>query len=832
MQSTRAIRTVRRPINRPQLVRICLWLFCLSVIPLTCSVAFGSQGDAALTGNHRLTQLQAGDVLINELRCFACHEGHSRSALPEKLAPDLRGVGSRIAPDFLRQFLATPAKAHAGTSMPDVLAIYPVDQRDQAAEALTHFLVSQSSEAIVAVSPASGHPAVAMAEEGSRLFHTVGCVACHGPQDLTLTGLKDLPQNEQPVSGDGDEEGEVSPGSGFAPVMVSISHVAAKYNPASLSRFLFEPLRIRPGGRMPDMKLTPSESAAIAAYLTRNSTTVAQPLTPDPILVEKGRLLFGKLNCAACHALPGFTAAPRIPSPSQIGEARGCLSETSDGAPRYSLERPQREAISAVWLAVSAGAADGSLSDEPERIALSKQLALFRCIACHARDDYGGVHDAHNSFFQGSEPKLGDDGRIPPPLTLVGAKLQPAWLKRVLFDGESVRPYMSTRMPQYGGTGLHQLPELFRRLDQLEGAALQIPDVKSRRAEDREEEKLFRAAGRELLGDKGANCIACHTFNGKSAQVNQGLDLLTSYERLQPAWFNAYLRNPGSFRARTVMPTAWPDGRAVFTNILEGQTERQIASIWYYLSLGTSAADPSGVRGRSTRLEVGNEVLLHRGRSRVAGFRGIAVGFPEHMSYAFNAETGTLSALWQGEFIHVNWSGQGSGDFQPAGESINLAQDVSFARLKDAAELWSLLPVMTKESRRNPDPLYARKAGYQFRGYVLDEQMVPTFLYRSGGVEVEDLSVAILEDSAVSLRRTMLLQTPEAETLWFRALTGEIQRESERVYRVGRLRLTVPEVEVVLRSFADVSGQSELLLKLQLDPGKTRLELVYDFGGK
>ncbi len=107
------------------------------------------------------------------------------------------------------------------------------------------------------------------------------------------------------------------------------------------------------------------------------------------------------------------------------------------------------------------------------------------------------------------------------------------------------------------------------------------------------------------------------------------------------------------------MPTAWPGGRAVFTKVLDGDTDRQIEAIWYYLSLGTSAADPSGVRGVSTKLEVGDQAVIHRGRSRVAGFRGIAVGLPQRINYAFNAETGALTAIWQGDFINVNWSGQG-----------------------------------------------------------------------------------------------------------------------------------------------------------------------------
>ncbi len=50
---------------------------------------------------------------------------------------------------------------------------------------------------------------------------------------------------------------------------------------------------------------------------------------------------------------------------------------------------------------------------------LATSLTVFRCINCHVRDDYGGVHEDHNAYFKGSQLNLGDDGRIPPPLTLM-----------------------------------------------------------------------------------------------------------------------------------------------------------------------------------------------------------------------------------------------------------------------------------------------------------------------------------------------------------------------------------------------------------------------------
>jgi len=788
---------------------------CL-LIGFVIASSVAAAGDPALPGHHPLTQAQAGSVLISELRCVACHGGIERGSVPEKLAPDLAEVGARVSPGFLRRYLASPSAAQPGTSMPDVLASYSDTERNQFAEALTHFLVAQSKG--VFHEETSGPMD---RQSGKELFHSIGCVACHGPKEAI-----DAPR--KPQRNDEDDDGEdptLAARKKIKPIAVPLAQVAAKYSVKSLSEFLFQPLRVRSSGRMPDMKLTPAESLAIAGYLIGEQTQPVKALNPDASLVETGKKYFQALNCAACHALPGIAAAPLIGSLKSANLTRGCLSKrtgplTSVRSPRFDLADQQIQAIVAAIRDETTGDSD--------IVAVAKTLTTFRCVACHVRDEFGGVHDAHNPFFAGSELKLGDDGRIPPPLTLVGAKLNPAWLKKVLFDGESVRHYMATRMPQHGTANLQHLPALFARLDVLEGKEMKIPKPESRSESEREREKRLRAAGRELLGDKGVNCVACHNFNGKTAHTNQGIDLLTSYERLQPAWFNSYLRNPGAFRPRTVMPTAWPDGRAVFRTILDGNTDQQIEAIWYYLSLGTSAADPSGVRAVSSRLEVGDHARIHRGRSRVAGFRGIAVGLPGKLNYAFNAETGTLSAIWQGDFIGVNWSGQGSGDFNPASEPITLAQDVSFAGLADETEKWPRLPVMTKEAPANPNPLYPKNVGYQFRGYFLDESSIPTFQYRSGTIEIEDRSIAIGTEEQRQLKRVLQFDSPTLQTIWFRALVGDIKAESERVFRSGRLRLTIPATETKLRPLPDGLKQSELLLRLPIPQGKSTLEFLYE----
>jgi mono/diheme cytochrome c family protein len=820
--------TLTLPLRSTRRARPAIVLCALSAL-LLAGNAFAA-GDPAWPGNHPLTQAQTGALLISDLRCAACHEGVERGAVADKAAPDLAEVGARVSPAYLRKFLAAPESVHPGTTMPDVLAARPSAERAEIAEALTHFLVAQSPAPFVAQRPepkqqATGEQQASAQEQGKSLYHTVGCVACHGPRAL--------PAGEQPMKRNDELEEEEDPAvqarKAIKPSAVPLAHVGEKYSVQSLGQFLFQPLRVRPAGRMPDLKLTPAEAQAIASYLHADAPvgeSADEALVPQASLVAKGREYFRQLNCAACHAVPGIDAAPRVSSLSKADLGRGCLSPTTDRSPRFSLAEPQRVAIQAALRAAP--------QQQTDALVIAQTFTAFRCIACHVRDDYGGVPEAYSPYFVGSEQKLGDDGRIPPPLTLLGAKLQPAWLHKVLFDGESVRPYLATRMPQYGSANLQHLPPVLARLDEqagkavLSGKTLNIPSAERRTEPERAREKLLRAGGRELLGDKGLNCVACHTFNGKATPGSQGIDLVTTTQRLQPDWFNSYVRNPGAFRPRTVMPSAWSNGIAAHKTILNGDTDTQIEAIWYYLSLGTSAADPPGIRAVNTKLTVDQQAITFRGRSRVAGFRGIAVGLPEKLSYAFNAETGTLSAIWQGDFLNVNWSGQGSGDFQPASEHITLAQDVSFAALASDEAPWPLLPVMTKEAKTNPNPLYPKNVGYQFRGYYLGERGIPTFQYRSGTLEIEDRSTAVTTSESARLKRVLQLESPVQQTVWLRALTGEIQQESEHVYRSGRLRLTIPPSEVKLRSLAADPPRSELLLRLQIPQGKTTLEFHYE----
>jgi len=219
------------------------------------AMAAGAEGDVApvvpgLSGEHPLTERQVGELLMVELRCAACHEGISASGQGVIAAPRLEEAAWRLAPEHLLSWIADPHATQPGTKMPDVFAPYP-ELRQEAAEAITAYLTQRAElgfqrEVVDEASRA----------RGKTLFHAVGCVACHAPKQPALDG------GETPEGGDG---------------VVGLDHVANKYSLASLSDFLFQPLRIRPAGRMPDMGLTHREADDIASYLVAGGSAGSAP---------------------------------------------------------------------------------------------------------------------------------------------------------------------------------------------------------------------------------------------------------------------------------------------------------------------------------------------------------------------------------------------------------------------------------------------------------------------------------------------------------------------------------------------------------------------------
>jgi mono/diheme cytochrome c family protein len=523
-----------------------------------------------------------------------------------------------------------------------------------------------------------------------------------------------------------------------------------------------------------------------------------EPLKVDAELAARGREHFGKLGCANCHDDLNVPATAGL-AWARLDPSRGCLSEAAGRWPRFELNVEQRAAI-----AKALPMAEKPQMDDKQRLA--KTLVQFNCIACHERAGLGGIDPERNALFTGTQPSLGDQGRIPPPLSHAGAKLKPEWIAEVLLRGKRERDYVDAAMPQFGEANVGHLVELFGRVDALETAS--IPKVAN--------VQESKNAGHEMIGSGGLSCIACHEFNGQRSGEIGALDLARVSERIKKNWFHLYLRQPSRFHPTVIMPIYWPDGQSPLPHILGGDTAQQIEALWTYLEDGTRGKKPAGLSRQSNELRVGDTSEICRGQSPV-GYRGIGVGYPERINLAFDAGEMALRQLWKGDFASVD-----TGRFYPRGtDAISFPPGIPFHRLKSLDDNW---PYKGKANHAFP-----QDHGYEFRGYHLDAARRPTLLYQYGDITVEDFFEDVRDKNGNAyFKRTLRFETPaEQAPFYFRAAAGKkIVTESERNFGIDKLRLRVTsDHKGLLRD----GEKGEVLIPLTLPKGRTTLTLEYQW---
>ena len=405
---------------------------------------------------------------------------------------------------------------------------------------------------------------------------------------------------------------------------------------------------------------------------------------------------------------------------------------------------------------------------------------------------------------------MGPEGRLPPRLNGVGAKLKAPWLKEVIAKGTKVRPYMLTRMPSYGNRVASELTEAFLVADADQVVKSAPPSLSHRDA---------MKHGRELIGNKGLACVACHVFAGIPSQGIQGMDLTVMEKRLHPEWFRRYLSNPTSLRPGTRMPSFWPDGVSAKPQTLGGDADKQIEAIRSYLALGSKAPVPAGLARSGLQLVVGDEARLYRNFIDGAGARAIGVGYPGEVNLAWDANYLRPAILWHGPFMDASrhWTGRGQGFQQPDGYNrILLPEGPPLAILADSTSPW---PKQT-----------GRTGSFRFRGYQLDKLRRPTFRYSFGDVQVEDYykEVAGGDKQDTALERIVTLKGNIPKGLCFRAAAGKtVGRQGEgKSFRVGDLTVTFTwfdELVVLPRSeIGDLivpvkPGKREFVLRQRLE---------------
>ena len=210
-------------------------------------------------------------------------------------------------------------------------------------------------------------------------------------------------------------------------------------------------------------------------------------------------------------------------------------------------------------------------------------------------------------------------------------------------------------MPHFGAADVSQLSTGLAALD---GEELEAPPV----AEAADAKAGL--VGRDLIGRQGFTCTACHDLMGWQASVafvdSRGPDLSLAPARLRESWFRRWLLDPQALAPGTKMPTYFPEGKST----LEGRhglgASGQIDAMLQYLAMGSKAPLPAGMRNAEgwSWVASGRPALLRTPFDAAA--RTICVGFPEGVSFAYDAEGGQSARDLAGGFLRMNgtqWTG-------------------------------------------------------------------------------------------------------------------------------------------------------------------------------
>ncbi len=479
----------------------------------------------------------------------------------------------------------------------------------------------------------------------------------------------------------------------------------------------------------------------------------------EPELVARGSKRFVSLGCGACHTTgteldQSPVGAPGVGPPlaslaGSVGGA-GCLTGGAARGPRWSFDLEKHGALKEFL---------DDLEDFESELApaqrLARSMTRFGCVHCHSRAGRGGVHPWDRDYFQAREgADLGDEGRLPPRLDGVGGKLKLEALQGVMTRGEGVRPYMTTRMPQFGEQNVGWMAEAFAALD---------PDLPRSQASVGDHVIL----GVQLMGtEDGLGCIQCHDFAGSPSLGIRAVDLGSMGARIKPGWFEALLRDPQRVNMNTRMAELFVDGKSLAPDVLEGDPMAQIRAVWQALSLGDSMPPPPGLITHDSAFELrpSQGVVTCGVFMRDMSPRTLVVGFPELVHYAFDMQNSRLGRIWQGRFFNARgtWEGRaGSLEMPPGSKVIELPRRTVLAKLDTPDAPW-------------PEAL-GREAGLEVVGRKQALGEAPIFRYRIGDVGVEETLRPVQRNGRRGFVRSWTLEAESADAgrnLVFRPLPG------------------------------------------------------------
>ena len=699
-----------------------------------------------------------GEVLWREIGCVACH------GVDPARAPGMEDIAGTWTHESLARFLADPLAVHPAGRMPSLNL-----DADEASSIAAYLITLPRLDEQATTATIASRPGLVL-EFWKKAYEGIGPMEETDPPDQETRipipqvgpgkgqddfGLRFTGEIEIPADGRWNFYLQSDDGSALrigdqivvdhggihgASVKRGAIDLTAGKHPITLSMFERaggEELSLSWSGPGIDRSRVPAEAFSSNAAVLDPGWG---PFELDEKLSQAGMMRFASLGCSACH-VPEMPLAGRmagLPPLESLSAGRGCLAtDVPASAPDYRFTDDERALLDD--LVRHAAALSEPLAPN---LAVAHSMTRLNCIACHARDGVGGPSAEQQSLFVANDDaELGDEGRLPPSLHDVGNKLRPEALGLTLAQGTKVRPYMKARMPVFGDVAIGDLP-----------TALAAVDAVARGGVEPIFDPAMAETGRVLVGTDGVSCVQCHTAAGHPALGVPAVDLTTMHERLRPGWFQAHLLDPQKMKPGTRMTAFWGNGGTdrIFPEILGGDPAKQVDAIRTYLSLGESMPIPKGVIP-----EAGEYALIPGERPIVFGTfmrgispRTIAVGLPENVHYAYDAENGRLARAWRGEFMDARgtWHGRAGQLEQPRGTSvIEFPEGPAISPLENRDAPWP--------DAFERDAAGIRNGPWRFAGRSTDDEGRPIFHLEIDGARISEKPVPRLASGGTRLVR-------------------------------------------------------------------------------
>lgn len=180
----------------------------------------------------------------------------------------------------------------------------------------------------------------------------------------------------------------------------------------------------------------------------------------------------------------------------------------------------------------------------------------------------------------------------------------------------------------------------------------------------------------------------------------------------------------------------------------------------------------------------------------------VSVGTPQKVHYTYDLDNGALVQVWRGEFLDATpmWHDRGDGSSRPRGSVIHFGKpQPSVANLASAEAAWKADTTGT---------------GFRTRGYRLDGNDQPTFMYDIYGARVND-AITLLNNGQ-GLTRNITLEKANTNFYLLLTVANKIEQVSNDLYLIDDksyyLKINSAGVKPVIRQR---DGKAEMLVPVQ-----------------